>query len=207
MLNGHLTVIYICVCVCSDVPCGLMRGVLYWLMTHQPSKGFYLADEPRGGSFSSLAAEVAAVRKAAPGALSFINLLPSNVSGVGRGTNAARWAREWGAPNYTAYVRGLVDVVDPDVVCFDHYPTFGRNVAGKRENDTREDYVRNLALAGGVTWEAGIPLWQYFNIVPYGGRHEDPTEAQVRGKPNAIRLLPSDAEQARTPHTAFQFLG
>lgn len=148
-------------------------------------KGFYLADEPSGRTFSSLAAEVAAVRKAAPGALSFINLLPSNVSGRGKGTNAARWAREWGAPNYTAYVRALVDVVDPDVVCFDHYPTFGRNVAGKRENDTREDYVRNLALAGGVTWEAGIPLWQYFNIVPYGGRHEDPTEAQVRENPNA----------------------
>lgn len=110
------------------------------------------------------------IRARSPGSLSFINLLPSNVS----------HARYWGEPNYTAYVQKFVDIVNPDIVAFDHYPTFGRNVADKRETDTREDYVRNLDLACVIANKASLPVWQFFNTVPYGGTHDDPTEAQLR---------------------------
>ena len=67
-------------------------------------------------------------------------------------------------------------------MCFDHYPTFGRNVGGKRENDTREDYVRNLALAGGVAWEAGIPLWYASELTSI------PTSPLCAPRPVAIGL-------------------
>ena len=90
---------------------------------------------------------MAYIRAKTPPALSFINLLPSNVSGEGAGFNASGFAKEWGAPNYSAYVQQLVDIVKPDILCFDHYPTFGRVVSDARAMDTREDYVTNLRLA------------------------------------------------------------
>ena len=149
--------------------------------------GFYLADEPNAAEFPGLAKDVAAVRKEAPGSMSFINLLPSNVSGEGHGDNPAGWAHEWGASNYTAYAQQLVDVVKPDVVCFDHYPVFHSDptVTGKTKckycRDTREDYIRNLEMAAAVAHPAHLPLWLYFNIVPYRRLFlGDPTEAQIR---------------------------
>ena len=149
--------------------------------------GYYLADEPNAHSFPSLASEVASVRKDAPGSMSFINLLPANVSGEGHGDNATGWAHEWGADNYSAYVQSLVDVVAPDVVCFDSYPNFGRVVSDAVSEDTREDYVNNLRIVSVIATRAQLPMWLYFNIVPYGSGvkmphegHSDPTEAQVR---------------------------
>ena len=147
--------------------------------------GFYLADEPSAHVFPSIAKDVAAVRQEAPGSMSFINLLPSNVSGEGHGDNVSGWAREWGAANYSEYAQKFVDVVKPDVVCFDHYPVFHANPTGtgkmKLLHDTREDYIRNLAIAGAVAHRAKLPMWLYFNIVPYRSLHYgDPTEAQIR---------------------------
>ena len=159
----------------------------------QPSKtqwGFYLGDEPNAHAFPSLRQTVAGVRASAPGSMSFINLFGSNVSGEGAGNNPAGWAHEWGAANWSAYAQELVDVVQPDVLCFDHYPVFGRVASDARATDTREEYVLNLALAAAVTRRAhNLPLWLYFNIVPYGSPavnsgpksgHDDPTEAQIR---------------------------
>ena len=149
--------------------------------------GFYLADEPNAHEFPSLQKDVAAVRAEAPGSMSFINLLPCNVSGEGHGDNPSGWAHEWGAANYSDYAQQLVDVVKPDVVCFDHYPVFHSDptVTGKTKcrscRDSREDYIRNLELAGAVAHRAKLPLWLYFNIVPYRRLFlGDPTEAQIR---------------------------
>ena len=148
--------------------------------------GYYLSDEPNALTFPSLANEVASVRKAAPGSMSFINLLPANVSGERYGYNATGWAHEWGAANYSDYVQALVDVVEPDVVCFDSYPNFGRVVTDADSEDTREDFVTNLRIVSAIATKAKLPMWLYFNIVPYGSAvsmphegHSDPTEAQV----------------------------
>lgn len=73
------------------------------------------------------------------------------------------------------------------VVCFDSYPNFGKVVTDADSEDTREDYVTNLRIVRTVAAKAKLPMWLYFNIVPYGGSgvkmpkegHSDPTEAQV----------------------------
>ena len=53
--------------------------------------------------------------------------------------------------------------------------------SSKTAHDTRDDYIRNLAMAGSVAHRSKLPLWLYFNIVPYRRLFlEDPTEAQVR---------------------------
>ena len=77
----------------------------------------YLVDEPHADEYDGLATTVATIRSQDPHALSFINLLPSNVSGFGM-NNATGWAREWGAKNYRSYVKQLVDTVRPDILCF-----------------------------------------------------------------------------------------
>ena len=74
-------------------------------------------DEPNADEYAGLATTVAKVRSQDPHALSFINLLPSNVSGYGM-NNATGWAKEWGAKDYRSYVQELVDTVRPDIICF-----------------------------------------------------------------------------------------
>jgi len=46
------------------------------------------------------------------GSMSFINLLPSNVSGEGHGDNASGWAHEWGAANWSACERAAAACLD-----------------------------------------------------------------------------------------------
>ena len=72
---------------------------------------------PQPLSLSPVAVAVSTVRSQDPHALSFINLLPSNVSGYGM-DNATGWAKEWGAKDYRSYVQELVDTVRPDIICF-----------------------------------------------------------------------------------------
>ena len=142
----------------------------------------YLVDEPHATEYTSLARTAAKIRAQDSRALSFINLDGSNVSGVGA-FNQTGWAREWSGRidasasdlagyTYQTYVQEFVDVVRPDVICYDHYPTFGRlglgagQQADARAQDTREDYVKNLRIVGEISRNASIPMWLYFNIVP-----------------------------------------
>ena len=90
----------------------------------------YLVDEPHATEYTSLARAVAKIRAQDKRALSFINLDGSNVSGVGA-YNQTGWAREWSGRidasasdlagyTYQTYVQEFVDVVRPDVICYDH---------------------------------------------------------------------------------------
>ena len=88
----------------------------------------YLVDEPNADEYAGLATTVAKVRSQDPHALSFINLLPSNVSGYGM-NNATGWAKEWGAEDYRSYVQELVDTVRPDIICFGASLPFPRRMA------------------------------------------------------------------------------
>ena len=47
-----------------------------------------------------------------------------------------------------------------------------------------ELYIDNLEIFRKQSLAAGIPFWNFFNIMPYGP-HTDPTEAQVRWQVNA----------------------
>ena len=55
----------------------------------------YLVDEPNADEYAGLATTVAKVRSQDPHALSFINLLPSNVSGYGMNKNLSKKVRIW----------------------------------------------------------------------------------------------------------------
>jgi len=124
--------------------------------------GYFVADEPGPGGFPSLRGTVDAIRKARPGKLGFINLLPNY---------APAWAL--GTKSYEEHVSRFVTEVQPDVLSMDHYPQF------KPDLDGRDGYCQNLEVMRRQSLAAGIPFWNFFNTMPYGDQF-DPTEAQLR---------------------------
>lgn len=124
--------------------------------------GYLLRDEPGVADFPALRARVDEIRAAHPGKLAYINLFPTYAS-----------EQQLGAPSYEEHVRRFVEEVRPDVLSFDHYPMMTPDADG------RAGYCDNLAIVRKYALQAGIPFWNFFNIMPFGP-HFDPTEAQVR---------------------------
>ena len=124
--------------------------------------GYQLQDEPNAKDFPKLGARVAAIRKARPGKLAYINLFPEWVTLGAIGTG-----------NYEEYMQRFLKEVDPDVLSMDHYPVF-TPVA-----DGREGYCRTLAVFRRYALQHGLPFWNFLYSMPTGTL-TDPTEAQIR---------------------------
>ena len=123
--------------------------------------GYQLYDEPKAPQFAQLGEQVRQIRQAKPGKLVYINLHPSHAT-----------PKHWGAPSYEDYLTRFLAEVPVDVLCFDRYPLMNPDA------DERDGYCENLDVVRRHALGAGIPFWNFFNIIPYG-RHFDPTEAQV----------------------------
>lgn len=132
------------------------------LPTNNACWGYFLADEPGAGAFPSLRQSVEAIRKARPGKLAYINLLPNYCP-----------LHILGTTNYDEHVRRFVSEVNPDVLSMDHYPQFSPTADG------REGYCQNLEVMRRHSVAANVPFWNFFNTMPYGPQ-TDPTEAQLR---------------------------
>jgi hypothetical protein len=124
-------------------------------------------DEPSAARFKELKGLADTVRAARPGTIPFVNLFPNYAS-----------PSQLGSPDYTTHVADFIRIYQPDVLCMDNYPIF------KPDRDTRAAYIDNLDIFRKQSLAAGIPFWNFFNIMPYGP-HTDPTEAQVRWQVNA----------------------
>lgn len=124
--------------------------------------GYSLRDEPGATLFPELSERAELVRREHPGKLAYINLFPDYAD-----------PDQLGTESYDEHVRQYVDIVKPDVLSMDHYPRFAPG------HDGRDGYCRNLAVMRKYAIQAGIPFWNFFNIMPYGP-HTDPSEAQVR---------------------------
>jgi len=131
-----------------------------------PVMGYQLADEPQPGDFPGLAAWFASLAQRAPGALRFVNLLP-NYS-------------DFGLPGgFGGYVESFVELVKPDLLCWDHYPLFYEGSDTAAGNVSQAGYLRNLDVIRAASLAANIPFWNFFNAMPFNGR-PDVTEAQLR---------------------------
>ncbi len=124
--------------------------------------GYSLRDEPSAAEFPALRKLADEIRRERPGVLAYINLLPTYANSGMLGT-----------PTYEEHVRRFVDEVNPDLLCFDHYPIF------LPDGDGRDGYCANLEVFRRESLRAGVPYWNFFNSMPYGP-HTDPTEAQLR---------------------------
>lgn len=129
--------------------------------------GYGLVDEPAATRFKELKNLADTVRSARPGTLPFVNLFPNYATPT-----------QLGSPDYATHVADFIRIYQPDVLCMDNYPIF------KPDRDTRGLYIENLEIFRKQSLAAGIPFWNFFNIMPYGP-HTDPTEAQVRWQVNS----------------------
>jgi alpha-galactosidase len=133
--------------------------------------GWQMKDEPSADEFPALRVWADSVSERSPGTLRFINLLPNYAS-----------AGALGAATYDAYVDAFVAVVAPDILCFDHYPSFDAVQPfdpSNESNTTQAGYVRNLKIMRAAAQRAGIPFWNFFNAMPFNNR-SDVTPAQLR---------------------------
>lgn len=126
--------------------------------------GYQMKDEPQASEFNALATWSESVGSRAPGALRFINLLPNY------GFNSESV--------YLDYVASFIKIVQPDVLCFDHYPIFSEPPSS---DVSPAGYLRNLAIFRSASLSAGYPLnfWNFMNVMPYGNR-SDISESQIR---------------------------
>lgn len=125
--------------------------------------GYMILDEPSASQFKELGEIVKRNRQARPDKMSFINLFP-NYCGASR----------LASKDYDEYVSKFMEIVQPQVLCMDHYPVFKPNAA-----DPRPMYRANLISLRKAAKKTNTPFWLFFNIMPYGPQ-TDPTEAQLR---------------------------
>ncbi len=170
------------------------------LQNHPAALGFFLRDEPGAPLMPGLGEVVSAVRHAAPGAWSYINLFPNYAT-----------ESQLGTPTYDAYVRKFIDEVHPSFFSYDNYSL----IDGKMT----ERYYTNLATVRRLSLKAGIPFWnvvlgdtlfnymepsyatfrlQAYSTMAYGGRGI--CYYQYFASPHGnYRLAPVDQFGNRTP--------
>ena len=143
-------------------------------------RGYRLFDEPSTTIFPQLRERAAAIRKARPGKLDYINLYPNYASEKQLGVGELR-PRRASAEGYDEHVARFVEELDPAVLCFGHYPRFQPGPDGPtvRSELHRDLYCQNLATIRKYASKKNIPFWNYFNTAPFGA-NTDPTEAQIR---------------------------
>jgi len=108
---------------------------------HKAVFGYSLRDEPAGDVFPGLARWVAAYKKAAPNALTYIDLLPNYAP--------VDW---YGAPTYDGYVELFVKTVQPQFLCYDHYPLID-------DGTVRDGYFQNLESMRKASLKHNLPFW------------------------------------------------
>ncbi len=113
--------------------------------------GYYIVDEPGAPAFPLLAKTVAAVRKYAPGKLSYINLFP------GYATIGAPDKSQLGTASFTEYLERFVAEVKPDILSYDNYKVMTSD--NLQSADQGAVFFSDLVEVRRVSQESGIPFW------------------------------------------------
>ena len=127
---------------------------------HPAALGFFLRDEPPAAMMPGLGKVVAMLRRDAPGAWSYINLLPNYAT-----------AAQLGAPTYDSYVQEFVGKVHPPLLSYDNYSLFNGEMLGR--------FYTNLAAIRRESQKAGIPFW---NVILSNSHfsYMEPSDATLR---------------------------
>ena len=141
------------------------------LPEHPALWGYHLKDEPGAGSFPGIGRTVAAIRRARPGKLAYVNLFPGH-PGLRLQLEPGA-SKHLGTDTYEEHVSRFISECDVDMLSMDYYPTMTPAADG------RDGYTYNLAVMRKYSLAAGIPFWNYFNAIRFG-HLTDPTEAQMR---------------------------
>jgi hypothetical protein len=132
------------------------------LPEHPACWGYHLKDEPGAASFPGIGRTVAAIRRARPDKLAYVNLFPHHAG-----------PKHLGTPTYAEHLERYITETGADLISMDHYPQISPS------GDTRHEYCQNLELMRTAALAHDIPWWNYFNAIRFGGR-TDPTESKMR---------------------------
>ncbi|MEO8601755.1 MAG: hypothetical protein ABI629_04170 [bacterium] len=121
--------------------------------------GYVLADEPTTAAFASVATAVAALRRADPARLAYVNLLPDYVP-----------PPLLGAESYDDYLQRFASEVRPQLLSVDYYP-FGAT-------KDRSTFFANLAALRSTALRHDLPFLWIVLAMPHGP-YRDPTEAEL----------------------------
>ena len=134
--------------------------------------GLNLYDEPGRGLFQILKDARQELQNKAPGELPYVNVWPS-------------YAHEsvLGTATYEGYLDRYMEVVQPPLLCFDHYPLLsGGGITG--------DYFYNWATIRRVSLREGVPSWVFIQSVGFDSAYPGfqdrrrPSEAEIRWQVN-----------------------
>jgi hypothetical protein len=149
--------------------------------------GYQIADEPLVADIPELKILTESIAEARPGKLRYINMNPNyaDIDALNRGNTLTK-----NVTSYPEYIDRFIKDVKPDVLSFDHYPSFSMDdaqVEWKAEDDvwstapiSRAGYRANLALFRDRSMKHKIPFWNFMHVggLP-GSWTPDPTDAQV----------------------------
>lgn len=123
--------------------------------------GYYLRDEPNASVFAGLGRWAAAVEKADPGKMAYINLFP-NYAAPG----------QLGSETYDKHLEEYVKQVKPKFISYDHYALMD-------DGSLRGGYFQNLESVRAAALKNDIPFW---NIVLSNAHfhYAEPTPAGFR---------------------------
>jgi len=141
----------------------LARSPLFW--------GFHGPDEPGEGRFPELAAVNQRIQQLAPGAVYWVNHLPT----YGFGS-------EDPLGEYDQFIQAYIDTVQPQLFTYDHYCLVGdpQTQAESWYSPNREqDYFPNLEIARARALEAGIDFGVIVSVGTFGGVR-GASEAELR---------------------------
>ena len=137
--------------------------------------GYWLADEPSRQLFRPYAAAAEQIGVFQPGALRWVNLLPSYAS-----------PRQTGFANYSEYVMAFASMYARrgvlDALSIDFYPNFAPNAATSVSSPTA--WLQNIALLRQVsllhsTTEHIVPWWSYVKARAIFPGDREPTAAET----------------------------
>ena len=146
-----------------------LDALIEQVRTHPALYAYYLVDEPGAGAFPALGKLVSYLRQRDPSHLAYINLFPTYASEAQLQVSAdaaerakVGYPQDFAGVNaddktalrYREHLRQFVEVVQPDLISYDHYH-FLKNSDGAQ-------YFLNIALIRMAALEAGKP---FLNII------------------------------------------
>lgn len=131
---------------------------------HPAVIGYNLCDEPNACMFECIAQVKRWASKIYPEALYFVNLFPCDAA-TGREGHL-------GTDSYEDYLQQYMQIFQPKVLSFDHYPLVG-------ETGFKLRYYDNLEIIRATALKYDVPFWAFALVSPHWS-YRDPTEAEIR---------------------------
>lgn len=131
---------------------------------HKGYWGCYIVDEPCPDKFANMRKLRDIFYEVSPDKLYFINMLPSYAMHLVAGVPDWIEDRTERLETFRKYVAEYLDVVDPELFCYDYYPYMGVFPAFS------SDFYANLAIIRRECQLRGKPFW----VSPQAGKWRDP---------------------------------